>query len=137
MTIKLVQDSIIFISGLKKTELEEANRFVPEACTLVTRDETTKKATPICAIAFAAEGSITSNGIVYDSVTEEGYMCKTLVATSTDEALTSEEKVKAVSEEFATLILRVNDLEAQIKSALASNCEKIEAAKQAIEVVSL
>ena len=138
MKIKLVQDSIIFISGLKKSELDEAKRFCPASLTLKVRDEATKKETPICAVCYADEGSVSTNGVVFDSTTEEGYMCKTLVAAQGyDEHISSEEKIKAVSEEFAGLILKMNDLEAQIKSALTDNAAKIAAARDSVEVVAL
>ena len=138
MKIKLVQDSIIFISGLKKTEFDEAIRFCPEALTLTVRDANTKKVTPICAICYTDEGSVSQNGIVFDSTTEEGYMCKTLVAAQGyDKHASYEDKIKAVTEEFASLILKTNDLEAQIKSALNDNAAKIAAARNSVEVVEL
>jgi hypothetical protein len=138
MKIKLVQDSIIFISGLKKEELLEAIRFCPEACTLTVRDEETKKAVPVCAIAYAEEGSVSQNGVVFDSTTEKGYMCKTLIASQGyDEHVSDKDKVKAVSEEFASLILKMNDLEAQISTALANNAAKITAALDSIEAVNI
>lgn len=138
MKIKLVQDSIIFISGLKKEELEEANRFCAGACTLYSQDAESKKKTPVCAVAYAEEGSVSDNGIVYDSTTEDGFMCKTLIAIQgNDESLSAEEKIKAVSETFAGLILNMNELEDQIKVALDNNAAKINAAKNSIETVTL
>ena len=138
MKIKLVQDSIIFISGLKKAEYEEAMRFCPKACTLLARDEVSKKETPIGGIAYAAEGSVSQNGVVFDSTTEDGYMCKTLIATQgNDNHVAIEDKVQAVSEEFASLILKMNELEAQIKEALSVNAEKIASARESIEAVEL
>ena len=138
MKIKLVQDSIIFISGLKKSELEEAKRFCPEACTLTVLDENTKKRTPVCMVAYADNGSVCQNGVVFDSTTEEGFMCKTLIAAQgNDEHVSDEDKVKAISEEFAGLILKMNELEANIKSALNDNAAKIASAKDSIEVVTL
>jgi len=138
MKIKLVQDSIIFISNLTQQEFAEATRFCPEALTLVAKDEATKKTTPICAIAYASEGSVSQNGVVFDSTTEDGYMCKTLVATQGYDAhVSAEDKVKAVSEEFASLILKMNTLEEQIKDALEDNAAKITAARDSVEIVSL
>lgn len=138
MKIKLVQDSIIFISGLKKSELDEAARFCPVSLTLKVKDEVSKKETPVCAVCYADEGSVSNNGVVFDSTTEEGYMCKTLVASQGyDEHISSEDKIKAVTEEFAGLILKMNDLEEQIKSALADNAAKITAARDSVEVVTL
>ena len=138
MKIKLVQDSIIFISGLKKTDLDKAMRFCPEACTLFTQDEVTKKRTPVCAIAYAEEGSISQNGVVFDSTTEEGYMCKTLIAAQGyDEHVAAEDKVTVVTEEFASLILKMNDLEEQISVNLADNDAKIAAAMDSVEVVNI
>lgn len=138
MKIKLVQDSIIFVSGLKKTEFEEANRFCSDALTLKVKDEETKKVRPICGIAYADEGSVSQNGVVFDSTTEEGYMCKTLVAAQgNDEHVSSDDKIKAVTEEFASLILKMNDLEAQVKGALEDNAAKITAARDSVEVVAL
>jgi hypothetical protein len=138
MKIKLVQDSIIFISGLTKTELDEATRFCPASLTLKVRDEATKKETPICAVCYAEEGSVSNNGVVFDSTTEDGFMCKTLIASQgNDEHISAEEKVKAITEEFASLILKMNDLEMQIKAALEDNAAKITAARDSVEVVSL
>jgi predicted solute-binding protein len=138
MKIKLVQDSIIFISGLKKEELFEAQHFCPSACTLNVKDAETKKTTPVCAIAYASDGSVSDNGIVYDSTTADGYMCKTLIASQgNDEHLSAEEKIKVVSETFAGLILKMNELEEQIKTALKDNASKIAAAKKSIEAVEI
>ena len=138
MKIKLVQDSIIFISGLKKAELDEAARFCPASLTLKTRDEATKKETPICAVCYAEEGSVSNNGVVFDSTTEEGYMCKTLIAAQgNDEHVADADKIKAVTEEFAGLILKMNELEDQIKAALEDNAAKIAAARDSVEVVTL
>jgi hypothetical protein len=138
MKIKLVQDSIIFISELKKSEFEEAKRFCKDALTLTVKDENTKKVTPICGIHYADEGSVSQNGIVFDSTTEEGFMCKTLVAAQGyDEHLDADAKIKAISEEFASLILKMNDLEAQVKAALTDNAAKITAARDSVEVVNI
>ena len=138
MKIKLVQDSIIFVSALTRAELKEAERFCPNSTTLYVKDAETKQTTPVCAVAYANEGSISDNGIVYDSVTDEGLMCKTLVAAEGyDEHLTVEDKIKSISETFAGLILKMNTLEGQIKKDLEANAEKITAAKNSIEVVKL
>lgn len=138
MKVKLIQDSIVFVSGLTKAQLEEANKFVPSATTLMVKDEETKKASPICMVAYAEDGSVCDNGIVFDSTTEDGFMCKTLVATQGNDApMSSEEKVKAVSETFAGLILKMNDLEEQVINALEDNAAKIAAAKQSIETIAL
>lgn len=138
MKIKLVQDSIIFVSALTRAELKEAERFCPNSTTLYVKDAKTKQTTPVCAVAYAAEGSISDNGIVYDSVTDEGLMCKTLIAAEGyDEHLTVEDKIKSISETFAGLILKMNTLEGQIKKDLEANAEKITAAKNSIEVVKL
>ena len=138
MKIKLVQDSIIFISGLKKSELDEATRFCPEALTLKEKDEETKRSVPVCMVAYANEGSVCPNGVVFDSTTEEGFMCKTLIASQgNDEHVSDEDKVKCISEEFAGLILKMNQLEENVKAALANNADKIASAKDSIEVVTL
>lgn len=138
MKIKLVQDSIIFISGLKKSEFDEANRFCPEALTLKVKDEMTKKETPVCGIAYADEGSVSNNGVVFDSTTEEGFMCKTLIAAQGyDKHVSAEDKVKCVSEEFASLIVKMNSLEEQISLALTANADKIANARESIEVIEL
>ena len=138
MKIKLVQDSIIFISALKKEELEKAKRFCPNACTLNVKDEETKKVTPVCSIAYADEGSISKNGIVFDSTTEQGYMCHTAVASQGwDEHVPMEAKAKLVSEKFANLILNANRLEEQITSALADNDAKINEALNSVETVEI
>lgn len=137
MIIKLVQDSIVFISALTKEQLAEAKRFVPKACTLTVVDDN-KKATPVCSIAYADDGSVCDNGIVYDSTTEDGLMCKTLLAAQgNDEHIPADERVKLVSETFAGLILKMNELEVQVLDALADNAAKIDAAKNSIEVINI
>lgn len=138
MKIKLVQDSIIFISALKKEELEKAKRFCPAACTLNVKNEETKKITPVCGISYADEGSVSKNGIVFDSTTEAGYVCHTLVAgQGYDEHISMDKKAKLISEEFAELILNMNKLEEQISTALADNDAKIEEALNSVEAVEL
>lgn len=138
MLVKLIQDSVIFVSGLTKEELAEANKFCPGATTLSVKDEDTKKVRPICMVAFAAEGSVSDNGIVFDSTTEDGKMCKTIVISQgLDEHVSAEAKEKAVAESFASLILNMNDLEAQVKAALSDNADKIDTAKNSIETINL
>lgn len=138
MKIKLVQDSIIFISSLTRDELKEAERFCPNSTTLFVKNAETKQTTPVCAVAYACEGSISDNGIVFDSVTDEGFMCKTLVASDGyEEHLSVEAKIKSISETFAGLILKMNTLEDQIKACLEDNASKIAEAKTSIEVVEL
>lgn len=138
MKVKLVQDSIIFISDLTQEQLAEANKFIPGSTTLVLKDEETKKVRPICMIAYAEEGSVSRTGIVFDSTTEDGKMCKTLVGTQGyDPHFTAEEKQRLIAEEYAGLILNINELEEQIVTALRDNNDKIEAAKRSISTVSI
>ena len=56
---------------------------------------------------------------------------------SNEDKEAAEEKVKAVSETFAGLILKMNDLEDQVKAALEDNAAKIATACDSIEVVEL
>lgn len=138
MKVKLVQDSIIFISALTRAQLEEANRFCPNSTTLVEKDAESKITTPVCGVAYANEGSVSAYGVVFDSVTDDGLMCKTLVASEGYDAhLSAEDKIKSVSETFATLILKMNALEEQIVKALEANAAKIEEAKTSVEVIEL
>lgn len=138
MLVKLVQDSIIFVSGLTKEQLAEANRFVPGSTTLTLKDEESKKVRPICMVAYAEEGSVNENGIVFDSTTEDGFMCKTLIASQGfDKHISAEDKEKAVAETFAGLILNMNDLEDQIVRALDDNADKIATAKRSVETITL
>ena len=51
--------------------------------------------------------------------------------------LSAEDKEKVIAENFAGVILKMNDLEAQVKDALAENADKIAAAKSAIETVNI
>lgn len=133
MKIVIVQDSILFVSGLKKSEFEEAKRFVPEACNLVIKDPETKEVLDTCAIAFTkGEGGVSNSGVVFDSVTDEGYMCKTLVATQSKPDLSNADKVDVVAKQWANLVLKMNSLETQISSALSANETKIATAKDSI-----
>lgn len=138
MKIKVVQDSIIFISALTMEQFQEATRFCPSSLVLNKVNEESKKAEPVCMIAYNEGGSVSGNGIVFDSTTDEGYLCKTLVAIEgNDPHVSAEDKVTTVSQQYAGLILKVNALEGQIVTALADNSERIESAKASIEVVRI
>jgi hypothetical protein len=138
MKVSIVQDAIIFVSSLTKEEFEKASRFCPESLTLMKQVGDDKKKEPICAIAYAGNGDVSNNGIIFDSVTEEGKICLTLAAsTGHNVALTAEEKKQVITEQYASLILNVNELEAQIKAALAAKDEQINTALESVETVSL
>jgi hypothetical protein len=137
MKIKVVQDSVIFISGLTIEELEDAKRFAPESLTLYKKEDDSEKKAPVCGIAYADAGSVTEHGVVYDSTTDDGFLCKTILCIEGNHPhCTSADKKKCVSEQYASLVLNMNDLEKQIKAALKSKAEDIAIASKSVEVVS-
>jgi hypothetical protein len=138
MKIKVVQDSVIFISELTMEELEKAMKFAPESTTLYAKREDGKKKEPICAVAYADEGSVTNNGVIFDSTTDEGKLCTTILCSEgTYPHCTTEEKKKCVSEQFACIILKMNELEKQIKEALEAKKADIKKASESVEVITL
>ena len=137
MTIKVVQDSIIFIAGLTMEELNKAMKFAPESTMLYAKDENGKKE-PVCGIAYADEGSVSERGVVFDSTTDDGKLCTTIVYNEGNTPHCKTEAKKAcITEKFSALILNMNKLEEQIKAALDVKKEEIEKASTSVEVISL
>lgn len=138
MKIKVVQDSVIFISGLTTEELDKATKFAAESLTLYKKDEDSRKKVPVCGIAYADVGSVTERGIVYDSTTDDGFLCTTILCGEGNHPhCTSTDKKKCITEQYASLVLNMNDLEKQVKAALKSKAEDITIASKSVEVVSL
>jgi len=136
MKIKLIQDSAIFISALTAEQFKKVKKFIPEALTL-NRVEDNKKI-PVCMISYADCGGVNDNGIVFDSTTDSGNLCVTLQGCEgLDNHISTEEKAKLVSERYSGLILKVNELEAQIVESLAVKEAEINAAQSSIETVAL
>lgn len=136
MQIKLVQDSIIFISAITAEQFEKAKKFIPESLTLY--QENDKKKTPICALDYAHSGSVNKNGIVFDATTDSGKLCHTVVnAEGFDPHLDTEKKLRIVSEKYSSLILRMNALEEQILSDLNFKEAEITTAQASISAVSI
>lgn len=138
MNVKVVQDSVIFISELTMEEFQKAMKFTPDATILYAKDEDNKTKAPVCAIGYADQGSVTSAGVVFDSTTDEGRLCTTILCVEgVSEHCTTETKKNCVSEKYASLILNVNALEAQIKKALAAKEKEIKKASDAVSVISI
>ena len=138
MKIKVVQDSVIFISGLTTEELDKAMKFASESLTLYKKEEDGKKKVPVCGIAYADMGSVTERGIVYDSTTDDGFLCTTILCGEGNHPhCTSADKKKCITEQYASLVLNMNDLEKQVKAALKAKAEDITIASKSVEVVSL
>lgn len=136
MKIKIVQDSIVFVSGLTKAQLAEASKFAPKSLTLV--ETIDKEEVPVCTVSYADEGGVSKYGVIFDSTTDEGFMCLTLVASQGhDPHVSAEDKVKCVSEEYAGLIIKMNALEEQILATLSAKAEEIEQAKDSVELINL
>ena len=137
MTIKVVQDSIIFIAGLTMEELNKAMKFAPESTMLYAKNEDGKKE-PVCGIAYADEGSVSERGVVFDSTTDDGKLCLTILCGEGNlPHCKIEDKKACITEKFSALILNMNKLEDQIKKALEAKKEEIEKASASVEVISL
>jgi hypothetical protein len=138
MKIKVVQDSVIFISELTMEELEKATRFASESLTLYKKEDDSKKKTPVCGVAYADVGSVTERGIVYDSTTDDGFLCTTILCSEGNRPhCTIADKKNCISEQYASLVLNMNDLEKQVKAALKSKAEDITIASKSVEVMSI
>lgn len=137
MQIKLVQDSIIFISGIDADTFAKVNKFVPEALTLYHEGEN-KKQTPVCSLGYANCGGVNKNGIIFDATTDSGKLCLTIVnAEGFDPHLTTVEKLRQISEKYSSLILNMNELEAQIISCLEAKEDEITMASASISAITI
>lgn len=137
MKIKIVQDAVIFISALTVEQFEKAKRFTPEALTLCHIGDDKKK-TPVCSIDYRKLGGVNENGIIFDSTTDNGNLCFTgLKVEGDDPHISTEEKIKCISETFSSLILKVNELEEQVLSSLNAKEAEIETAMNSISAVTL
>lgn len=133
----LVQDSIIFRSAITYDELLKIKRFVPEALTLH-RDENGKKGAAIFAFGYGDVGSVSENGVIFNSTTDDGNLVVTVnKIEGTDEHMSSDDKYKAVAEQYANVILRAQALEEQIKGNLAAWDERITIAQEAISEIRI
>lgn len=138
MKITLVQDAIIVVSDLTKEQFCKAKKFCPDALTLYKKDEDSKSKEPVCSIMVGEDGSMNANGIIFDSVTDEGKLCLTLAgATGMCSGITAAEKKNIIVEEYSSLILNVNELEAQVLSVLEAKANEIETALNSVETVSI
>lgn len=136
MKVKIIQDAVIFISDITAEQFGKAKRFIPGCLTLTKK--VNEKNVPICAMDYADEGSVNNNGIIYDSTTDSGKLCITLVGTEGfDPHLSAAEKQRVVAERHSGLIIKMNALEAQIVEALAEKESEIVAATEAITTVAL
>lgn len=137
MKIKLVQDSIIFISEIDADTFAKVNKFVPEALTLYHEGENKKK-TPVCSLGYADCGGVNKNGIIFDATTDSGKLCLTIVnAEGFDPHLTTVEKLRQISEKYSTLVLNMNELEAQIISWLEAKEDEINMASASISAITI
>lgn len=136
MKVKIIQDAVIFITDITVEQFGKAKHFIPKALTLV--EKVDGKDVPVCGMDYAHEGSVNNNGIIFDSSTDSGKLCITLVGTEgCDPHLTAAEKQRAVAERHSGLILKMNALEAQIISMLAEKEAEIEAATTAVTAILL
>ena len=136
MKIKVIQDAVIFVSGITAEQFGKAKRFIPKALTLT--NKVNDKEVPVCGIDYAEEGSVNKNGIIFDSTTDSGKLCITLIGSEgMDPHLSAAEKVRAVAEKYSALILKVNELEAQIICALEEKEEEITLATTAVTAIAL
>lgn len=136
MKVKIIQDAVIFITDITAEQFGKAKKFIPKALTLT--EKVDGKDVPVCGMGYANEGSVNNNGIIFDSTTDSGKLCITLVGTEgCDPHLTAAEKQRAVAERHSALILKMNVLEAQIISMLAEKEAEIETATTAVTAISL
>lgn len=125
MKIKIMGKNITFVSDIKAEHLNKLEALRPEVLTLV--DENKE-------VVFAMETgtipSVTSFGITFDSVTDDG---RAFVELNRDKI----QKPEEVSEEFLTVLAKADALEEFIKTEAKTLEKDLEEWADKIEVIEI
>ena len=125
MKIKIMGKNITFVSDIKAEHLNKLQALRPEVLTLVNEDKE---------VVFAMETgtipSVTSFGITFDSVTDDG---RAFVELNRDKI----QKPEEVSEEFLTVLAKADALEEFIKTEAKTLEKDLEEWADKIEVIEI
>lgn len=125
MKIKIMGKNITFVSDIKAEHLNKLEALRPEVLTLVNEDKE---------VVFAMETgtipSVTSFGITFDSVTDDG---RAFVELNRDKI----QKPEEVSEEFLTVLAKADALEEFIKAEAKTLEKDLEEWADKIEVIEI
>lgn len=132
MKIKLFGDAVIVVSNLKRDDIKKANKFCKDALTLK-KKLNDDKAQPVFTMMLGGGGSLNSNGVVFDSVTEDGFACTTLCGNPVP--MTQSEKAEQFLEQYATALAHAEELETQITNALHEHNALIDRVSTSVEIV--
>ena len=120
--IKVLGNALTLTSELKKSEIEKAEKFCPEATKLVDEEKV-----PYFVVKTGAP-SAGKYGVSFDAANANGLAYMTMVS---NEAPTKEE----IKESFGEILFNLNQVEKSIKSTLESLEEKINTLEESIEIV--
>lgn len=125
MKIKIMGKNITFVSDIKAEHLNKLQALRPEVLTLVNENKE---------VVFAMETgtipSVTSFGITFDSVTDDG---RAFVELNRDKI----QKPEEVSEEFLTVLAKADALEEFIKTEAKTLEKDLEEWADKIEVIEI
>lgn len=125
MKIKIMGKNITFVSDIKAEHLNKLQALRPEVLTLVNENKE---------VVFAMETgtipSVTSFGITFDSVTDDG---RAFVELNRDKI----QKPEEVSEEFLTVLAKADTLEEFIKTEAKTLEKDLEEWADKIEVIEI
>ena len=125
MKIKIMGKNITFVSDIKAEHLNKLEALRPEVLTLVNENKE---------VVFAMETgtipSVTSFGITFDSVTDDG---RAFVELNRDKI----QKPEEVSEEFLTVLAKADTLEEFIKAEAKTLEKDLEEWADKIEVIEI
>ena len=125
MKIKIMGKNITFVSDIKAEHLNKLQALRPEVLTLVNENKE---------VVFAMETgtipSVTSFGITFDSVTDDG---RAFVELNRDKI----QKPEEVSEEFLTVLAKADALEEFIKTEAETLEKDLEEWADKIEVIEI
>ena len=125
MKIRIMGKNITFVSDIKAEHLNKLEALRPEVLTLVNENKE---------VVFAMETgtipSVTSFGITFDSVTDDG---RAFVELNRDKI----QKPEEVSEEFLTVLAKADALEEFIKAEAKTLEKDLEEWADKIEVIEI
>lgn len=129
--IKVLGNSLTIISGVKAEDIIKTKDIKPEFTQLYEQ----KIDSPIPEVTFAVgmtegAGSVSTNGIVFDSVNAEGYAYLTL-SIDRDPEMTKED----VAAFYAPTMVKLNAVEARIAEGIASINSDVAAVTEAVTIV--
>lgn len=119
-------DTVTIVSSITMEELKKAQRFCPEALTLV------KDKIPVFKVTLGYESSIDTLGIVFADVTNSGE-CFATVGMDTM-PLKPEELKEIIRDDFGLTLVNLRAVEDQVHSALDQLSDTLDTIDESIEI---